>query len=87
MSKLLCVAVFDSAVQAYNRPFFVPARGLAVRSFTDEVNRKAPDNVMNAHPGDFDLVLLGTWDEGEGEFVNELTRTVLARGVDVHVKE
>lgn len=87
MGKLIVVSVFDSAVQAYNRPFYVPSRGLAVRSFTDEVNRKDANNAMNAHPSDFDLCVLGTWDEDTGGFTNVDNIEVLCRAKDVIVKE
>lgn len=68
MAKLMVVAVRDSAVQAFNRPFFVPALGMAIRSFTDEVNRKGDDNPMSRHPDDFELWYLGMFDEEAGSF-------------------
>lgn len=70
MSKLIVVSVFDSAVQAYGRPVFVPSRGYAERSFSDEINRDAPDNAMHAHPEDYEMFELGTFDEESGVFVN-----------------
>lgn len=68
MDLVLC-SVFDASADAYARPMFVPSRGLAVRSFTDEVNRAAPDNIMHQHPEDFSLFCLGTFDDGTGKFV------------------
>jgi len=82
MAKLVVCALFDSAIQAYTRPIFVQAIGQAVRSFNDEVNRQAADNQLNAHPEDFHLSLIGTWDEETGKFDQAETR-VLARGQDV----
>ena len=82
MAKLVVCAVRDSAVGAFNRPFFVPSIGVANRSFSDEVNRKSDDNPMYAHPDDFELYELGTFDEEAGVFVQMYPRCV-ARAKDV----
>lgn len=77
-------AVFDSAVQAWMRPMFVPSTGVAMRSFSDEVNRAAEDNQMNRHPDDFDLWILATFDDEAGMFLEpEGKRRVLLRAKDV----
>lgn len=67
MTILQCVAVRDDAI-GFNRPFFAQSLGLAVRSFTDEVNRIAPDNPMSQHPGSFSLHHLGSWDDETAQF-------------------
>lgn len=66
--KLVIASVFDTASQAFMRPMFVPHVGQASRSFADEVNRPAQDNVMFNHPEDFILFQLGTFDEESGAF-------------------
>lgn len=81
MTKHAVVAVKDSAVQAFNRPFYAPAIGAALRSFNDEVNRKDKDNTMAQHPDDFELWHLATFDDTEGTFTPELR--LLARAKDV----
>jgi hypothetical protein len=75
-------AVFDSATQAYQRPIFVPSRGLAVRSFNDEVQRQSPDNAMYNHPDDFELRFLGLFDDNTGQLVSHQAET-LSRAKDV----
>ena len=70
MAILQACAVLDVAVGAYNRPFFVPSLGLAVRSFEDECTRAAPDNAMFNHPKDFSLFHVGSFDEESGRFTN-----------------
>lgn len=85
MSKLVVVGVKDLAVQAFGRPIFVPALGAAIRSFADEVNRKDGANDMNKHPADFEMWLLGYFDEASGEFENELR--LVTRGVDAKIVE
>jgi hypothetical protein len=68
MIQIVC-AVKDRAADAYGRPFFVATVGVAIRSFMDEVNRDAPDNQLFAHPDDFDLFELGTFDDSNGLIV------------------
>lgn len=82
MTVLYVVAVRDAAVHAFNRPFFVPTIGVAVRSFADEVNRKADDNQMFRHPEDFELWSLGVFDDETGEFQAAEKRCV-SRAKDV----
>ncbi|QCS36700.1 nonstructural protein [Capybara microvirus Cap3_SP_641] len=77
------VSVKDRAAEVFNRPFFVPHRNVAIRDFTDEVNRVASDNQLNKHPDDFDLYLLGVFNDNEGVFVSEEPPIVLVRGKDV----
>lgn len=83
MSIHFVVSVKDRAADVFNRPFFVPHRNVAVRDFTDEVNRDDVQNPLNKHPDDFDLYLLGTWDDNSSEFVSEEQPVVLVRGKDV----
>jgi len=80
---LYIVPVKDRAADVFNRPFFVPHRNVAVRDFTDEVNRAAPDNALHKHPDDFDLYLLGQFDDSNGAFIREGSPTVLVRAKDV----
>lgn len=82
MTILVAVAVRDSAVQAFNRPFFVPTVAVAVRSFSDEVKRQAPDNAMSVHPEDFELWEVGLFDDETGVFVKSEPRPIL-RAKDV----
>ena len=88
MSKFIVCAVFDSAIQAFGQPIFVQAVGAAIRSFSDEVNRKADDNQFYNHPDDFELRSLSTWDNESGVFgsLDDGPR-VLSRGKDVADKE
>jgi hypothetical protein len=67
MTILTIVAVKDRAVDAYNRPFYVPTIGAAIRSFTDEVNRT--ESEMHSHPEDYDLYDMGTFCDQTGTFL------------------
>lgn len=79
--QYVVVSVFDLAVGAYGRPAFVVSKGVAVRSFQDEVRRVAPENQMNTHPGDFCLQFLGFFDDSCGRFVQN-DPEILCRGAD-----
>jgi hypothetical protein len=83
MAIQFVVSVRDHAAEVYNRPFFATHRGIAVRDFTDEVNRAAADNPLYKHPDDFDLYLLGVFDDASGAYASEASPTVLVRGKDV----
>lgn len=61
-------AIFDVAVGAFNRPMFTRSTGEAVRLFTDETNREAPDNPLYNHPEDYRLFNLGTYSDEDGSF-------------------
>jgi hypothetical protein len=62
--KLNCYAIFDSATNAYMRPFFMQSDGQANRSFADEAVRA--DSEISKHPEDYSLFRVGTWDDNEG---------------------
>jgi len=87
MTVQTVVSVKDRAIDAYNRPFIVPTIGAAIRSFTDEVNRK--ESEMFAHPEDFDLYDMGTFCDQTGTFLppeGGIPR-VISRAQDVVIKE
>jgi hypothetical protein len=75
-------SIFDSATQAYGRPIAVPSRGLAVRSFSDEVNRPGADNTMHNHPDDFELHAIGGFDDSTG-MLTSIHPECLSRGKDL----
>lgn len=86
MTVVCVMAVYDSAVGAYNRPIFVPSVGAAIRSFGDEIARQSEDNPMWRHPEDFGLHYLGLYDDEKGVFSDSENRRVVARGQD-HVQK
>ncbi len=64
--KQVVVSVKDRAADAFGRPAFVPSTGVAIRSFSDEINRDHPENQMFSHPDDFDLYELAMYDDSTG---------------------
>lgn len=82
MTIFVVVSVKDLAAQAFGRPVFVGAVGVAVRSFSDEVTRDAPDNQMYAHPADFELYQVGEFDDATGTLSPVNPPRLLSRALD-----
>lgn len=62
--KLLLISVYDSAIEAYTRPFPVQTLGQATRSFTDECTRQ--DSEIGQHPQDYALFQVGEFNDHDG---------------------
>jgi len=78
------VAIRYRAADVFNTPAFVPSVGVAIRSFSDAVNRSDTNNELFKHPEDFDLYLLGEFNDEDGSF--EVTRpSQISIGKDVKV--
>jgi len=79
------LVIRDRAIDAYGQPIFAASVGGAVRSFADEINRPNENNQLHKHPEDFDLFLLGEFDDQTGEF--DTTRPAqVAVGKDLVIK-
>lgn len=66
MRMVIC-SVRDAKAEVYGRPFFVQSAGVAIRSFTDEVNREDQENNLHNHPADFALYEIGLFDDADGK--------------------
>lgn len=66
--KMIVCSVRDAVADMYGNPFYCVSTGMAVRSFTDMVNRSEDGNQMNLHPEDFALFELGTFDTDDATF-------------------
>jgi len=80
------VSIKDSAAEAFGRPMYLQSIGVAIRSFTDEVNREDKDNQLFNHPDDFDLYELGVFDDATGMYQIRDNPNVIVRGKDVKIK-
>lgn len=78
------VAIKDTAIGVFNRPFMCRGRGEAMRMFQDEVNRNDAQNPLFGHPKDFELWYLGLWDDVSCLF-DIKDSGVIAVGVDVRL--
>jgi hypothetical protein len=84
MILVLC-SVKDRAADAYARPMFVPSVGVAIRSFSDEINRQADDNQLYHHSDDFDLYEFGSFDDNSGMFALHEQPKLLSLGKQVKI--
>jgi hypothetical protein len=84
MKQIICT-VKDRAADAYGRPMFVPSAGVAIRSFSDEINRNNADNQLYNHPDDFDLYELGEFDDNTGMFALHEQPKLLSLGKQVKI--
>lgn len=66
--KYVVVCVRDRAADVYGVPQFVPSIGVAIRSFTDMVNREDVNNQVYSHPEDFDLYHVADYDDATASF-------------------
>jgi len=80
------VSVRDTAAEAFGRPMYLQSLGVAIRSFTDEVNREDKDNQLFNHPDDFDLYELGVFDDSIGKYEIRDNPSIIVRGKDVKIK-
>jgi hypothetical protein len=85
--KLILCSVKDRAADAYGRPMYVPSVGVAIRSFSDEVNRKDPENQLFNHPDDFDLYEFGEFDDNSGQFTLHEQPKLLSLGKQVKITQ
>lgn len=84
MKQIICT-VKDRAADAYGRPMFVPSTGVAIRSFSDEINRNNAENQLYNHPDDFDLYELGEFDDNTGLFSLHEQPKLLSLGKQVKI--
>jgi len=71
-------AIYDEKAKAYLPPFFLPQRGMAIRTFSDCVN--SPDHQFGAHPHDYTLFSLGEFNDSDAEIL--LDRKLIGNGVE-----
>lgn len=57
-------AVYDVKAEAFLRPFFEQADGLAIRAFQQAAND--PEHAFCQYAEDFQLFRIGTWNEHDG---------------------
>ena len=74
------LAIRDSAVNAYDRPFYTPTNAAGIRAFADNVRNK--ESPMSQHPEDFTLWFLGTYDDETGQFLQTQPPMQIARAQD-----
>lgn len=70
-------SVFDSKMEAYMQPFFMQARGQAIRAFVDTATDDS--TTIGKHPSDYTLFEIGSFDDQTCKF--DLSVTPVSLGV------
>lgn len=76
-------SIRDRAADVFSQPWFFPSKGVAIRSFGDEINKKDSGSNLSAHPEDFDLYFLGEFDDESGTFDTSNRPEQIAVGKDL----
>lgn len=79
--------VFDIKTEIYQQPFFMPATGAAIRAFSDMVNDDPSKNQFAAHPEDYILYEIGSYDDSTGNFIPLDLPKALGTGSDFKHKQ
>lgn len=75
-------SIFDAAAEAYMQPFFAKTNGLALRIFADTISSEK--SVLHAHPGDFTLFEIGSFNEETGEITPLEAYNRLGGAIEYH---
>lgn len=78
--KLIICSVYDSATEAYMRPWMAQAPAQALRMFQDEAVN--PETPIAQHPEDYSLFQIGTFTDHNGE-ITPMEPVCLARAHEV----
>lgn len=70
--KNIMLAIYDTATEAYMRPFMALSEGQAVRMFEDESLN--PETPISQHPEDYALFRIGTFNDSSGELLQEIPK-------------
>lgn len=82
MTTFVMCSVRDVVSSTYGRPFSAPNRPAAVRSFSVEVNDER-SGMLHTHPADFDLYLVGEFDDDSGLLAVVHPPVLLGKGTDL----
>lgn len=84
MQSMILVSVRDKKAEAFHPPYAVPTRGIAIRAFGDAVLKGGSD--LSAHPEDFDLFLVGEFDQISGK-IQVVSPVSICSGLDFRKDE
>jgi len=76
--------IHDKAAGAYLPPFILHAEGIAIRTFTDCINDT--NHAFSKHPADYTLLMIGTFDDMNGDITKLQTHKPLGNGLSFVVK-
>lgn len=76
-------AIKDRAIDGYGDPFSQPSTQHALRWFRDQVNSDPAGSGIAAHPDDYDLYSVGTYDQDTGQLTAVFPPQLAGRGKDL----
>lgn len=79
--KLTVFSIFDAKAKAYLPPFYLHQPAQGIRAFIDSVNKRG--HAFNAHPEDYTLFTLGTFDDEKAEFQLNNSPQALHNGLEL----
>lgn len=62
----LLASIHDRSIDAFQPVGCVRAKGEAIRYFQDQINDEQRGGPLYKHPDDFDLYIVGTFDDATG---------------------
>jgi len=77
--------IYDAKAEAYLPPFILPKISMAKRTFSDCVN--SSDHQFGAHPEDYTLFTIGTFDDETAQYNLLLTPESLGLGNEYVIQE
>lgn len=77
------VSLKDTAARFFGNPFTVQAVSQAVRSLRDEVNSKESTSDVCKHPADFELYLIGHFNDDTGVITPMESPDLVCRAKDL----
>lgn len=80
--KSILVAIKDNCSGVFTPPALSPSTATAERLFYATLTGSEPGSMFSVYPKDFDMYLLGTFDDETGNINPELTPKLLFRGAD-----
>ena len=85
MDKKLLFSIYDKTTELYESPFVDINRGTALRRIQD-LMKSHPDSPYSKFPSDFQLTVIGTWNEKVGDIISDKP-IVFQELEDLQVKE
>lgn len=83
MQRMPMVCTKDRALDVYASPFAARTTADAVRSFTDEVNSDPTRSAVARHPDDYDLYIIGHYEQETGTLHPMAAPELVVRGKDL----
>lgn len=79
--KYKVYSIYDVQAEIFQRPIFAVAEGEALRAFIDIAG--SAEHAISKHPADYSLFYVGTWNDSNGEMIDDVSKCVLT-GIEAY---